>query len=69
MPKWRQEVLIELVGWINDPLEWLLTFLGGNAGTGGTEWDGAAQGWDSLLSVPATVLGVELVSLWVCLGA
>lgn len=41
----------------------------GNADVGGREWGGAAQGWDSLLSVPPAVLGVELVSLWVCLGA
>lgn len=41
----------------------------GNAAAGGREWDGAAQGWNSLLSVPAAVHGVELVSLWVCLGA
>lgn len=64
----RQKVLMELVGWINDPLEWFLTSWVGNAGAGGTQWNGAAQGWDSLLSVPAAVLGVELVTLCVCLG-
>lgn len=37
--------------------------------SGGNAAAGAAQGWDSLLSVPAAIHGVELVSLWVCLGA
>lgn len=35
-----QKVLIELVGWINDPLELSLSSLWGNAGAGGREWGG-----------------------------
>lgn len=69
VPEWRQEQLIlgtrytQLVGWINEPLEWSLTSPWGNAGAGGSTGMGFPP------AVPAAVLGVELVTLWSSLGA
>lgn len=59
VPERRQEQLIlgtrytQLVGWINEPVEWSLTSPWGNARAGDSTGmvqhrDGAAQGWDSL---------------------
>lgn len=50
VPEWRQEQLIlgtrytQLVGWINEPLEWSLTSPWGNAGAGGSTGVGQHRG-------------------------